>query len=168
MTTAVLLGLMLAFEPIDKDVMRRPPAPSRCGDPDHCADACAFLLVSAMLLGGSFGLFLWELETGASLEQARTVAVNVFVMGELFYLFNCPLDDSLAFPCRIFFQCLAVEAAWGYDRAPAFVYLCAGDEPLFASAPIGLDGLGRSWRSGWSSISSSRRKKPGGGKRHEA
>ena len=28
-------------------------------------------------------------ETGGTLEEARTVAVNVFVMVELFYLFNC-------------------------------------------------------------------------------
>ena len=34
-------------------------------------------------------MFHYELNHGASIEQARTVAVNVFVFGELFYLFNC-------------------------------------------------------------------------------
>jgi len=33
-------------------------------------------------------LFLWELRQGADLMEARTVAVNVFVIGELFYLFK--------------------------------------------------------------------------------
>ena len=46
-------------------------------------------LVSLMLLMGAFGLFEWTLLHGRSLETARTVAVNMFVFGELFYLFNC-------------------------------------------------------------------------------
>jgi magnesium-transporting ATPase (P-type) len=33
-------------------------------------------------------LFLWVREQGASIELARTVAVNTLVMFEIFYLFN--------------------------------------------------------------------------------
>jgi len=47
------------------------------------------VLVSILLLAGAFGLFLVELRQGHSLPEARTVAVNVFVMVEIFYLFNC-------------------------------------------------------------------------------
>jgi magnesium-transporting ATPase (P-type) len=47
------------------------------------------VLVSLLLLAGAFGLFLRELEQGHTLAEARTVAVNVFVMVEMFYLFNC-------------------------------------------------------------------------------
>ena len=46
-------------------------------------------LVSLMLLIGSFGLFEWALMQNRSIETARTIAVNMFVFGELFYLFNC-------------------------------------------------------------------------------
>jgi len=46
-------------------------------------------LVSLMLLLGAFGLFEWALLHGRSVEAARTVAVNMFVFGEIFYLFNC-------------------------------------------------------------------------------
>ena len=42
-----------------------------------------------MLCAAAFGLFEWELSRGASEAEARTVAVNVFVFGEIFYLFNC-------------------------------------------------------------------------------
>ena len=42
-----------------------------------------------MLLLSAFGLFEWALLHGKSLETARTIAVNMFVFGELFYLFNC-------------------------------------------------------------------------------
>ena len=46
-------------------------------------------LVGFMLLVGSFGIFEWELRRGSSLEAARTCATNIFVLGEMFYLFNC-------------------------------------------------------------------------------
>ena len=45
--------------------------------------------MSALLVLGSMGLFLWELRQGATLETARTAAVNTLVMGEIAYLFNC-------------------------------------------------------------------------------
>jgi magnesium-transporting ATPase (P-type) len=44
--------------------------------------------VALILTGGTFGLFLWEMERGVSIEHARTVAVNTLVMFEIFYLFN--------------------------------------------------------------------------------
>jgi len=46
-------------------------------------------LVGFLLLVGAFGLFEWELQQGSSMAAARTCAVNVFICGELFYLFNC-------------------------------------------------------------------------------
>jgi cation-transporting P-type ATPase F len=88
MTTAVALGLTLAFEPREPDVMRRPPYPPT--RPLLTRGLMArILLVSAILLAGAFGLFEWELASGASVEQARTVAVNVFVLVQVAYLFNC-------------------------------------------------------------------------------
>ncbi|MCX8044757.1 MAG: cation-transporting P-type ATPase [Desulfobacterota bacterium] len=88
MTTAVLLGLMLVFEPKEPDIMDRPPR-----DPKEPILTRILLWrivsVGVLLLFGSFGLFQYELSRGAPLEVARTVAVNVFVMGELLYLFNC-------------------------------------------------------------------------------
>ena len=38
---------------------------------------------------GAFGLFQWKLALGGSLEEARTVAANLFVMAEIGFLFNC-------------------------------------------------------------------------------
>ncbi len=88
MTTAVALGLMLAFEPKEAGIMLRPPRDPGC--PLLTGDLVwRILLVGILLLGGAFGLFLWVQANGGTLEEARTVAVNVFVMVELFYLFNC-------------------------------------------------------------------------------
>lgn len=88
MTTAVLLGLMLAFEEKEPGIMDRPPR--RPGTPVLTRELGFRIgLVSLMLLLGSFGLFEWALLHGRSVEAARTVAVNMFVFGELFYLLNC-------------------------------------------------------------------------------
>ena len=88
MVTAITLSLALAFEAPETDVMRRPPRAA------HEPLLDAFLLwrilfVSALMVVGSLGFFLWEQARGASIEAARTVAVNALVMGEIFYLFNC-------------------------------------------------------------------------------
>jgi Ca2+-transporting ATPase len=88
MTTAGFLGLMLAFEPKEPGIMERmprnPATPVLTGEL-----IIRIFLVGFLLLIGAFGLFAWERSAGASLEHARTVAVNVFVIMELFYLFNC-------------------------------------------------------------------------------
>ena len=47
------------------------------------------VLVGVLLLAGAFGLFEYAQQTGQTLAEARTVAANVFVFGEMFYLFNC-------------------------------------------------------------------------------
>ena len=47
------------------------------------------LLVSSLLVAGSWWLFEWELANGADLAEARTAALNLFVVVEAFYLFSC-------------------------------------------------------------------------------
>jgi cation-transporting ATPase F len=88
MTTAVLLGLMLAFEPKEAGTMSRPPR-----DPGRplltSALGVRILLVSVMIVGGAWWLFEWELGRGAGLAEARTAAMNLVVVVQLFYLFSC-------------------------------------------------------------------------------
>ncbi len=87
MVTAVTLALALAFEPPEKNVMQRPPRD--VNEPmltPHFIWRISF--VSVILMSGTFGLFLWEMDRGASIEHARTVAVNTLVMFEIFYLFS--------------------------------------------------------------------------------
>ena len=88
MTSAVALGLMLAFEPKEAGIMSRPPR-----DPDQPlltrALMARILLVSTLLVAGAWWLFEWERGNGASLAEARTAALNLFVAVEAFYLFSC-------------------------------------------------------------------------------
>jgi len=87
MITAVTLALSLAFEPPEQDVMRRPPR--NVQEPILTPYLLwRIVFVSIILMTGTFGLFLWEIERGVSIEHARTVAVNTLVMYEIFYLFN--------------------------------------------------------------------------------
>ncbi|WP_019612096.1 cation-transporting P-type ATPase [Thioalkalivibrio sp. AKL7] len=87
MVTAVTLALALAFEPTEPGVMQRPPRPPRT------PLLSGFLIwrvgfVSALLVAGTFGHFLWLEQQGVAAEFARTVAINTLVMGQLFFLFN--------------------------------------------------------------------------------
>ncbi len=95
MVTAVTLALSLAFEPPEQNVMRRPPRDAY--EPmltKHLIWRVGF--VSIILMGGTFGLFIWDMEQGVNIEHARTVAVNTLVMFEIFYLFNSRyITDSI-------------------------------------------------------------------------
>ncbi|MBK1692855.1 cation-transporting P-type ATPase [Ectothiorhodospira mobilis] len=88
MVTAVTLALALAFEPPEPGLMaRRPRDP---GTPLLTGFLIwRVLFVSALLLIGAFGHYYWMLQMqGAAQEVARTVAINTFVVGQIFYLFN--------------------------------------------------------------------------------
>lgn len=88
MTTVAVLGSALAFEPRENGVMLRPPR-----DPDEPILTRLLIFrivfVAVLMLAGAFGLFEWVLHSGASVEAARTAAVNVVVAIELVYLLNC-------------------------------------------------------------------------------
>jgi Ca2+-transporting ATPase len=88
MTTAILLGLMLAFEPKEPGIMNRPPR-----EPNEpiltTSLVVRIIIVGTLLCVGALLFFELALQNGRTDAEARTIAVNIFVLGELFYLFNC-------------------------------------------------------------------------------
>ncbi|MFB4298535.1 cation-translocating P-type ATPase [Actinomadura sp. NTSP31] len=95
MTAVLVLGLPFTVEPKDEAIMRRPPrAPSL--PLLTRAMTLRILLVSGILLAGSFGLQHWERTHGASPDTTRTIVVNVFAVTLIAYMFNClSLDRPL-------------------------------------------------------------------------
>ncbi len=85
MITAVTLGIALAFEPSENDIMTRPPRPR--GEPLLSRDLIwHIVLVAALFLGGVFGIYLYAVAQGYSIDLARTIAMNTLVMMEIFHL----------------------------------------------------------------------------------
>ncbi len=135
MTTAGFLGLMLAFEPKEPGIMERPPRPP--GAPILTGKLILrIMLVGGMLTVAAFSLFHWETARGADPARARTVAVNVFVVMELFYLFNCRSLAKPVFGLGFFTnKWLFAGAAAMMLAQIAYTYAPAMNR-LFHSAPV--------------------------------
>ncbi len=140
MTTAGTLGLMLAFEPKEAGIMQRPPRDPKV---PLLGKELLFrvLMVGSLLMLVAFALFEIELARGQNLNSARTVAVNVFVMVEAFYLFNCRSLERSVFklglgsnPWVVFGFGLMIVLQLFYTYIPFM-------NTAFHSAPIGL----RAW-----------------------
>lgn len=138
MTTAVALGLMLAFEPKEPGIMQRPPR-----EPDQPILTGVLieriLLVSTLMLAGAYGVFLWELERTTSVVAARTAAVNVFVMVELFYLFNCRSLENTVFHVGLFSNPWIWRGITAMTALQLLLTYSSSMNRLFHTAPI--DGL---------------------------
>jgi len=76
MTTAIFLGLMLAFEPKEEVIMLRKP-----NQPDavilDLIPLWRIVLVSTLLCVTAFSLYQLELLWGASEDEARAVAIAI-------------------------------------------------------------------------------------------
>ncbi|MCR9194432.1 MAG: cation-transporting P-type ATPase [Hyphomonas sp.] len=102
MVTAVALGLTLAFEPPEATVMRRPPR--KAVDSILTMEMVwRIVLVSCLMAGAAFAAFIWSTGRGDSVEYARTLAVNVIVTLEIFYLFSVRALDSNGLSLQTFF-----------------------------------------------------------------
>jgi cation-transporting P-type ATPase F len=137
MTTAVLLGLTLAFEPIEPGVMNRPPRRPDAPLLDRRL-GMRILLMGSLMVIGAFGLFEWKLASGGSLEEARTVAVNLFVMAETGYLFSCRSMTRSSLSLGFFSNTwLLVGVVAMLLLQGLFTYL-PGMQAVFQSAPLNL------------------------------
>ncbi|HWL82691.1 MAG TPA: HAD-IC family P-type ATPase [Roseomonas sp.] len=136
MVTATTLGLTLAFEPAERDVMRRPPR-----DPREPL-LTGFLiwrtvLVSVLFTLAAFGIFAWMKERGLSLEAARTAVVNTLVVLEIAYLFSVRYQSTTSLTWRGMLGTPAVLVGVGIMVVLqlAFTYLPVL-QALFATQPL--------------------------------
>jgi magnesium-transporting ATPase (P-type) len=102
MVTSVALGLVISFEPHELDVMLRPP---RAVDRPILTGfgIWRIIFVGLALLAVTLWAFFWMKSQGAADALARTVAVNMITIGQVFYLLNSRylLDSSLSFRAHL-------------------------------------------------------------------
>jgi magnesium-transporting ATPase (P-type) len=137
MVTAITLAVALGFEPAEKGVMARPPRPP--GEPLITRLLLMRILyVTLLMIAVTFGVYQWEVAGGASLETARTAAVNMLVVGEIVYLFNVRhftqhafARDTLCGNPVAFWACVALLAMQiAFTYAPPM-------QQLFRTTPLG-------------------------------
>jgi len=138
MTTAVALGLMLAFEPKEAGIMTRPPR-----DPDQPlltrGLVTRILLVSTLLVASAWWLFEWEIGNGASLQGARTAALNLFVVVQAFYLFSCRSLTRSAWRIGVFSNRWIILGVTAQAIAQLAITYLPAMNTVFDTAPIGAD-----------------------------
>jgi cation-transporting P-type ATPase F len=135
MTTAVALGLTLAFEPTEDTVMDQPPRP-----PGQAIITRSILFrmffVGLLMLAGAYFMFETALADGSSLEVARTAAVNAVIAIQIGYLFNCRSLNNSVFRIGFFSN---PSLLWGIAimiaLTLAFTYVPIM-QTIFQSAPL--------------------------------
>jgi len=98
MVVAVTLALTMAFEPTEQNVMRQAPRSPKeplLGGVFLFRIGFASVIVTALTLA----IFFYSnyRNAGENLAYTRTMAVNMLVFGQLFYLFNCRKLNSTIF-----------------------------------------------------------------------
>ncbi|HEX6157042.1 MAG TPA: HAD-IC family P-type ATPase, partial [Burkholderiales bacterium] len=136
------LGLALAFEPSEPNVMRRPPR--RREEPLLSRFLVWRLFIVSLLFAGiSLGVFFAALGAGRDVETARTLVVNTLVVLQVFYLFNVrylhvpsvTLRGAAGTPAVLWALAAIVAAQLGFTYLPFM-------NAWFESRPIALlDGL---------------------------
>lgn len=87
LATAITLAIPLAFEAREQGLLLRPPIPP--GQPIVTrAIARKFVIVSSLMVLGTYGIFVHYVAEGASEALSRTVALNTLVFFQMFYLLS--------------------------------------------------------------------------------
>ncbi|HBC87226.1 MAG TPA: carbonate dehydratase [Lentisphaeria bacterium] len=135
MSTALCLGMMLAFEPKEPGIMKAPPRDPALAIMTRSL-AIRTIFIGSLLVMGIFGLFLYESRNGASINQARTVAAGVLVIGELFFLFNCRSLTRSMFSVGVFSNRWLIAGVSAMIIAQLFFTYFPAMNRFFQSAPI--------------------------------
>ncbi|MBV9533400.1 MAG: HAD-IC family P-type ATPase, partial [Bradyrhizobium sp.] len=138
MVTSVALALVISFEPHELDVMNRPP---RAVDRPILTGfgIWRLLFIGVALLAITLWAFFWMRAQGASDELARTVAVNMITIGQVFYLLNSRylLDSSLSFKAHLGNKYLPLGIAAVVSLQLIFTY-APPLQAMFGTEPIPL------------------------------
>ncbi len=137
--TDTLLGLSLAFEPKEGDVMSRPPR-----DPKRPLLTFPLImrtgLVSLIMVIGGLSVFLWELRIEqVGIVAARTAVINVVVLVQIVYLFNCRSLHHSVFAIGLFTNRWTILGALAMLGAQLLFTYAPVMNTLFHSAPLAAE-----------------------------
>lgn len=137
MTTAVFLGLMLAFEPKEPGIMER--RPRKIDEPILNRTLIErIFLVGILLCAGAFLFSELMLSQGRTEAEARCLAVNIFVFGELFYLFNCRTLYMSVFKLGFFSNRMLLLGVALMIIVQLFFTYTSAINSAFHTAPLGV------------------------------
>jgi cation-transporting P-type ATPase F len=140
LTTGVMLGMVLTFEPKEPDLMDQPPR-SRSRSFLTARLLVRVVLVGLIMLTGAFGLFERELAAGESPAYARTVVVCAFVMIEVFCLFSSRSHRRAIWQISPFSNRWLIVGVTAMLALQLLFTYAPTMNAVFHSVPIGL----RSW-----------------------
>jgi magnesium-transporting ATPase (P-type) len=136
--TAVALGLTLAFEPPERDVMARPPRPAGSSLLPRVL-VWRVVFVSVLIAALAFTLDVWASARGLDTAASRTIVVNAVVAMEVGYLFAARQSHGTGFSAEGFRGTPAVWTGIGIVVVAQVAFTWA--PPLnwvFGTAPLGL------------------------------
>ena len=141
MIGSVVLGMTLAFEPSESQVMRRPPRKANAPLLSSFV-VWRIIFISVLFAAGIFGQFKLALVMEWDLETARTIAVNTLIAMEVSYLFSIRYSYGASLTWRGMLGTKPVLIALGLVTMAQllFVYMPLMNH-LFATKPLELTQL---------------------------
>jgi magnesium-transporting ATPase (P-type) len=138
LVTATTLGIALAFEPTEAGTMRRPPR--RRDEPLLGATLVWHIVfVSLLFLAFVFGIYAFASASGHGTAFARTMALNMLVVMEIFHLFFIRNIYGTSLTWR---AVRGTRAVWIALAAVVAAQLAVTYTPLlqgiFGTRPVGL------------------------------
>lgn len=138
MVTSLTLGLMLAFEKKEKNIMLRKP---RHPDEPIINKILIFriILVSLIMVIATFYLFAWQLNSGVDILKARTSSVNIIIFIQAFYLLNCRSLSHSLFNIGLFSNAYLILGIIAMSLLQIFFTYSKVANQLFHSSAISLN-----------------------------
>ncbi|KAI8465790.1 MAG: cation transporting ATPase [Monoraphidium minutum] len=126
MVTAMTLGMSLAAEPAEPDVMDRPPRPANKRLVGKLV-LWRMVFVSHLIVAAVLGAFYWGEKQGYSLPQRRSEAFNVLVAAQIGYFITCRFLKATTLHYRVLF---------GNWVAYVSILLTIGIQMFFTYVPV--------------------------------
>jgi magnesium-transporting ATPase (P-type) len=138
LVTKGLQDVALAFEPGEPDVLKRPP---RRRDEGIISTLLweRSAITAIVLTAGTLTMFWWELNQGATLVQAQSVALTTMVVFQMFHVGNSRSDYRSAFRVSPFSNRFLIIAAAGAFLIHVLALYLPPTQFVLRVEPIPLD-----------------------------